>query len=108
VQLGVQLTSNSSAAIPVSTPRESLNTWEAVKQSHVPVNIEEISATASLLLGNLTVFGALVALGSLVDFCALVVLGCFVDFRALVALGCFVNVRALVALGACDAFEALP
>jgi len=49
VQLGVQLTSNSSAAIPVSTPRESLNTWEAVEQSHVPVNVEEILAIARLL-----------------------------------------------------------
>ena len=61
----------------------------------VPVNVVEISAMDRLLIGNLIIYGALVALGSLVDV------------RSLVALGCFVNVRSLVALKAWDTFGAL-
>jgi len=117
-QLGVQVTVNSSPATPVSTSRESVNTWVAIAQSHVPVNVEEISTTTGVLLGDLGALGTLVALGSLVILGALralgalgalgalvasgslVVLGTFVDFRTLVALGFFVNVGALVALRA--------
>ena len=126
-QLGVQVTVNSSPATPVSTSRESANTWVAIAQSHVPVNVEEISTTTGALLGDLGVFGTLVALGSLVilgalgtlvalgslvilgalgALGALVALGSLVILGTLGALGAFVNVGALVALRASNACEA--